>query len=59
MIFVKGLADLTDQGGDQNTERFDFIDPTLTNKSFFLTPSQFPWKLGEPNDFDNSENAVE
>ena len=58
MSFFKGLVDSDDVGGSLNPDRFNFIDPDLTNKTFFLTPNQPPWADGEPNDED-SENAVE
>ena len=50
--------DSNDQGGADNPGRFTFIDPSLTDRSFFITANRPPWGDDQPDD-QNNENAVE
>ena len=53
-----GLEDVQDIGGNLNTERFSFLDPSLSDTSFFEIAGAFPWAIDEPNDENGIQNAV-
>ena len=52
-----GVEDPTDQGG-QGTERFFYVDPNVTNRSFFNNGGdQVPWSNFDPGDVGGIENC--
>ena len=58
-VCCSGLEDVNGVNGASNTNRFSFVDSSLTDRSFFEVPEVFPWGSGQPDNDGNNEDAVE